>query len=500
MAQQAAIKLVPDRVEDEASLAPASPVMAVVPAQAPAVDFGVPLALDVSAPAEVWSSESLHRRLLGVADVVGMAMAIVLAFGRSGMGTAALATLVAIPMVLVFFKVAGLYNRDELGLAHSTLDEAPLLLQTTALVSLGIAIGRATFVSAGLSGGLIALIWAASFSAVLIGRMMARALARRVLPAERCLVVGDGADVERVGDRIGASCARASIVDCLAVGRDELVTFRAGQVIRQRVADLRVHRIIISPISADPDGTLELIRIAKALGVRVSVLPGPLEVVGSRTVFDAVGGMTVLGVPRFGLCRSSRLLKRATDTAGAAIGLLLLAPLFAILAVAIRLDSKGPVFFRQVRIGRDGRPFGIWKFRTMVADAEARKDELRALSVAGPGLFKIVDDPRITRVGRLLRSSSLDELPQLFNVIRGEMSLVGPRPLVIDEDAQVMGLDRSRLRLKPGMTGPWQVLEARVPLQEMVSIDYFYASSWSLWLDLKIMLRTVGHVAHRGNV
>ena len=132
--------------------------------------------------------------------------------------------------------------------------------------------------------------------------------------------------------------------------------------------------------------------------------------------------------------------------------------------------------------------------------ADARKDELRGLNEVGDGMFKITADPRVTRVGRLLRGTSLDELPQLFNVLRGEMSLVGPRPLVVDEDALVIGLDRSRLHLTPGMTGPWQVLGARVPMQEMVGIDYLYVSSWSLWLDVKLLLRTVRHVLRRGNV
>ena len=136
----------------------------------------------------------------------------------------------------------------------------------------------------------------------------------------------------------------------------------------------------------------------------------------------------------------------------------------------------------------------------MVGDADARKDELRSINEAGNGLFKVTDDPRVTRVGRFLRATSLDELPQLLNVLRGEMSLVGPRPLVIDEDAQIVGLDRSRLHLTPGMTGPWQVLGTRVPMQEMVAIDYLYVASWSMWLDLKLLLRTVRHVARRGNL
>jgi lipopolysaccharide/colanic/teichoic acid biosynthesis glycosyltransferase len=244
----------------------------------------------------------------------------------------------------------------------------------------------------------------------------------------------------------------------------------------------------------------ELIRVAKAVGVRVSVLPRMFEVVGAAVEFDDVDGLTMLGVRRFGLVRSSRLLKRGFDIVVGSVALLLVAPLMAAIAVAIRRESQGPAFFRQPRVGRDGQHFHIFKYRSMVTGAEAQKDRLRALNEAGVGLFKITHDPRVTRVGAFLRRTSLDELPQLLNVLRGEMSLVGPRPLVIDEDAMVVGLDRSRLHLTPGMTGPWQVLPRRVPMQEMVAIDYLYVSNWSLWLDLKLLLRTARHVLRRGNV
>ena len=187
---------------------------------------------------------------------------------------------------------------------------------------------------------------------------------------------------------------------------------------------------------------------------------------------------------------SSGTLKSQPST----VMLLAVAPVMAAVAVAIRLDGRGPILFRQTRIGRDGAPFEIFKFRTMVPDAEARKQELVHLNET-EGLFKIAADPRITRVGRVLRRSSLDELPQLLNVWSGEMSLVGPRPLVVDEDAQVQGLDRARLQLTPGMTGPWQVLgSTRVPMREMVVIDYLYAANWSLWSDMKILLRTIPHM------
>jgi exopolysaccharide biosynthesis polyprenyl glycosylphosphotransferase len=243
---------------------------------------------------------------------------------------------------------------------------------------------------------------------------------------------------------------------------------------------------------------LNLVRTLKAVGVRVSVLPRLLEVVGSSVEFDDLHGMTVMGVRRFDLTRSSRLVKRIFDLMGAGLGLLAVSPLLIAFAVAIKLDSRGPVFFRQLRVGRNGERFQMLKFRTMVENADAMKDSLRDQNEAQEGLFKILNDPRVTRVGRLLRKSSLDELPQLLNVVMGEMSLVGPRPLVVEEDDRVEGWHRRRLELMPGMTGHWQILgPARVPLREMVAIDYLYVANWSLWTDIKIMLRTVPHVLGR---
>ena len=179
---------------------------------------------------------------------------------------------------------------------------------------------------------------------------------------------------------------------------------------------------------------------------------------------------------------------------------MLLAPFWALVALAIKLDSSGPVLFRQARVGQDGRSFRMVKFRSMVDGAEGERQALEPRNESD-GLFKLSDDPRVTRVGRRLRALSLDELPQLINVLRGEMSLVGPRPLVLDEDALVEGWHRDRLQLPPGMTGPWQVLgPRRPPLQEMVKVDYLYAATWSLWNDIKILLRTFGHVLARRGV
>jgi exopolysaccharide biosynthesis polyprenyl glycosylphosphotransferase len=236
---------------------------------------------------------------------------------------------------------------------------------------------------------------------------------------------------------------------------------------------------------------LDVVRLMKLMGVQVSLLPELLDVVGTSVEFEDLEGLRLMGIRSFGLSVSSRFVKRATDIAGAGIGLLLLGPLFALATAAIKLDSRGPVFFRQTRVGRNGTRFEMFKFRSMVEDADERKEDLRHLNET-EDFFKITDDPRITRVGRWLRRTSVDELPQLINVLRGEMSLVGPRPLVQDDDRRVEGWHRQRLHLVPGMTGPWQVLgSSRIPLDEMVKLDYLYVANWSLWTDIKLMLRTV---------
>src|SRR5207244_401082 len=169
-------------------------------------------------------------------------------------------------------------------------------------------------------------------------------------------------------------------------------------------------------------------------------------------------GLTRLGVKRFSFPRSSRLVKRGFDLAGSIFLPAVLAPVRAAVAIAIVLDSRGPVLFRQRRVGRLGEEFQLVKFRSMVQGADARKVDLMQLNVGAAGLFKIPDDPRVTRVGRVLRRWQLDELPQLVNVFRGEMSLVGPRPLIPEEDSQIQGWYRRRLDVPPGMTGHWQVL------------------------------------------
>jgi lipopolysaccharide/colanic/teichoic acid biosynthesis glycosyltransferase len=214
-----------------------------------------------------------------------------------------------------------------------------------------------------------------------------------------------------------------------------------------------------------------------------------------------VDGLPLVGlrVPR--LSRSSRLLKRSLDLALSITLLVVFAPLLAFTALRIKLESPGPALFWQERMGAEGRRFRIVKFRTMYVDAEERKAELTHLNKHtedGPTMFKIPDDPRITPFGHVLRRWSIDELPQLWNVLRGEMSLVGPRPLILAEDENVVGAGRQRLRLTPGVTGLWQVLgRSDIPFREMITLDYLYVTNWSLWGDVKLLARTVPRVLQK---
>jgi lipopolysaccharide/colanic/teichoic acid biosynthesis glycosyltransferase len=190
-------------------------------------------------------------------------------------------------------------------------------------------------------------------------------------------------------------------------------------------------------------------------------------------------------------------MKRALDFVGAAALTVVLLPVLVAIAIAIKLDSRGPVFFRQSRVGKGSKRFDVLKFRTMHTDAEARREALLADSI-DPNWLHLENDPRISRVGRRLRHLSLDELPQLWNVLRGEMSLVGPRPLIESEDKMIGGWGRSRLDLTPGITGIWQVLgRTNIPFEEMVKLDYLYVTNWSLWTDIRLLLRTLPVVVTR---
>jgi exopolysaccharide biosynthesis polyprenyl glycosylphosphotransferase len=458
--------------------------------------------------------DTLYRRTLGVVDAVTTATAIVVACGLSWLVPA-----IACGALLVLVnKVIGLYERDEYRLHKTTLDEAPSIFMIASVFALGVWLLVGGALDRELDRQSVALLWALLFLLPMGARTLGRYAVRAITPVERCLVVGDPLSAERLRQKFAQSRSmKATVVGMVPLWERRSRQLRpAGERRDEKRSSPRVlgeiemlglvlvehdvHRVIFVPRTAGSDEILDVIRVVKALGVKVSVLPELFEVVGSAVEIDDVDGLPLMALRRRSLSRSSELLKRGMDVSVAVAALVLLAPILVLIMLAILADSGRPILFRQRRIGRHSEVFELLKFRTMVPDADKMKDSLRELNEAADGLFKIERDPRCTRVGRFLRNTHLDELPQLWNVVRGEMSLVGPRPLVEDEDATIEGWHRSRLHLTPGMTGHWQILGGpRVPLQEMVKIDHLYVANWSLWLDIKILLRTIPHVlARRG--
>ena len=240
---------------------------------------------------------------------------------------------------------------------------------------------------------------------------------------------------------------------------------------------------------------LAVVRECERWHVSARIVPDLFQMSLSQVDVNDLGGVPLIGVRKVGLEQEARLVKRGVDVIGALAMLTLGLPLLVLIALAIRLNSPGPVIFTQTRVGVGGKLFKIYKFRSMYEGAETELEHLRELNEADGPLFKIHDDPRLTQVGRFLRRTSLDELPQLLNVLRGEMSLVGPRPPIPPEVERYQEWHKRRLETRPGMTGLWQVSgRSLLSFDEMVLLDIYYIENWSLWLDFKILLRTVPQV------
>jgi exopolysaccharide biosynthesis polyprenyl glycosylphosphotransferase len=458
--------------------------------------------------------DSVRRRLLAVADAV----ALVLAFATVWLlvppdGVALSERLVltgALPFWVLLNKLLGLYDRDAHLVHKSTLDELPKLALSAALGTTlafllsppitGFELGRTqTFVYA-----LTAFLWISALRGGLRNALTHRS------PPERCLIVGSGAVAGMVARKLAVhpeyGVELVGFVDVPAADTDHGTANGNGDGVHDNpyaslVGDLdcfeelcqeyMVDRVVIAFSSISHDGLIDVIRASKQLGIKISVVPRLFEVIGHQVEVDQLEGMTLLGLRGFGRTRSSLALKRAIDLGGSAAGLILLSPVLVLVAIAIKVTSRGPVFFVQRRVGRENREFSIFKFRTMIDGASEMKPDLAHLNEMDGPMFKIADDPRVTPLGRWLRKTSIDELPQLLNVLVGDMSLVGPRPLVPSEDVHVIGRHRERLDLTPGLTGPWQVLgRTAIPFQEMTKLDYLYVAEWSLWNDVKLLLRT----------
>jgi exopolysaccharide biosynthesis polyprenyl glycosylphosphotransferase len=475
---------------------------------------------------EVLRRDLVYRRALAAVDGLSSALSLYFAVVVSGDDQLAIGSMLAPPLVVVLAKLVGLYDRDEHMLCKTTLEEVPTLFQLSTLLALVLWLSASVSVYGRLEPVELVSFWALLLLLMASGRSLARRLVRNFVPEERCLVLGDAESAEALRRKFTLSFSlKASVVgrvnlhpdtgfngaaadgngasgddpeECAKGATQRLLwapaTLGPIEALGLVLVEHDIHRVIVVPELADANETLDAIRTVKSLGVKVSVCPRMFEVLGSAVEFDDVDGLTLLGLHRSRLSRSSFMVKRAMDIVGSLLATTLLSPLLLAIALAVKLTSRGPVFYRQPRVGRNGVEFNMLKFRSMRDGADAEKDQLLSLNET-EGLFKIAEDPRVTGVGRFLRRRSLDELPQLWNVLRGEMSLVGPRPLVPEDDARVEGWQRERLAVVPGMTGAWQILgSTRVPLEEMVKLDYLYWANWSLWSDIKILLRTFLYV------
>ena len=322
----------------------------------------------------------------------------------------------------------------------------------------------------------------------------------------RAIVVGHGRDVARVlaelaadrrpGLQVSAVCTPAS-----SGTRFEVPAVRGFDLLPTAVLTHGAEVVVVLPCHHfDPLTLRRLGWQLESAGAHLVVASGLLDVDRSRARTLRAGGMHLVHVRHAELTGARRLLKQLWERPAAALALVLLSPLLALLALAIRLDSPGPAFFRQVRIGKDGQPFVLYKARTMTDDAEQRLGSLSGDGGRAQVLFKMRGDPRVTRIGRVLRRYSVDELPQLLNVVRGEMSLVGPRPALPAEVLQYDGDTLRRLAVRPGLTGLWQVSgRSDLPWDRTVRLDLSYVDNWSLSLDAAIVLRTLRAVlSHRG--
>lgn len=447
----------------------------------------------------------LDARLLGAAtalvDVTGVACAYVVATRVAPDPTGWVwATL---PLWLVGLWSHRLYEPSRMASG----DTEPARVFQAALVSGGLVVVGAFVVGIALPRSWALWAGAAGLVALEGGRALrraaVRALARRGFVTHRTLVVGTNAEARSIArslrrqrwlgfEPVGFVATEAGFghsVDGLpVVGRTEGLLGAIDAV--------GASAVMVASSSVDAARLPALFRRLQAAKVDVRVTAGLGAVAASRVAVDPLDGVAVLSLRPAELSGAQAAVKRAVDIVGSLVLLVLTAPVMVAIAAAIRLTSGPGVLFRQQRVGRGGKPFTIYKFRTMVCDAEERLAGLIDLNDADGLLFKLVEDPRVTPIGARLRRWCLDELPQLFNVLRGDMSLVGPRPPLPSEAARYDEWVAGRLRVKPGITGLWQVNgRHELSFDDYVRYDLYYVENWSLALDLWILASTLPAVA-----
>ncbi len=467
------------------------------------------------------------RRALAAADLLGLSVAfgmieLMYFVNRNPAGDVSLRGemalfVVSLPLWLVAAKFHGLYDHDEERANHSTVDD---LVGVFHLVTAGVwLLFAASFLVPGVrefAPRKLMLFWALAIALVTLCRTLARAICRRSLAYLQNTVIVGGGDV---GQLIGRKLLShpeyglhlVGFVDAdPREGRSDIGRLRVlgrPEELCDIVRRYDVERVIFAFSRQHDMETVALIRELKQFDLQIDIVPRGFEVVGPRVGIHTVEGVPLMGLPPTRPSRSSRAVKRAIDLAGAIALLVVTAPAFAFIAWRIRRDSPGPVFFRQDRLGLNGRLFTMLKFRSMVVDTDpeahraftASMADFRAPPAEG-GLYKLPQPEKVTRSGAWLRRSSLDELPQLVNVLRGEMSLVGPRPCLGYETELFQPHHFDRFLVKPGLTGLWQVTaRAHSSFGEALEMDVVYARDWSLALDLHLMLRTPRELLRQRN-
>ena len=448
------------------------------------------------------------RRALLVADMVGLLLALALALTVSGnrsdpLGDA-LWILPTLPFWALLFWSYRLYGRSIRSFEPTHLADTPSLFHALVLGTLGLWVFY-RFIAPTAKLDLEEVLVFAALALPLIAMLRAALCAynARAQGPERVFAVAPEEDVALLCRKLANHPELAmSVVGSVtqeACERYELPIYRQGEDVDSLIASEEIDHLIVRLDAAylPQERALELMRACNRAGIRFSCFPAERGLMPPGVEVNHLEGMGMLSCNPPVLSRSAATLKRAADVVVSALALAVLSPLLALIAAAVRLDSRGPSLYRQIRVGKDGRRFELLKFRTMTVGADQLDDELMAHSI-DPHWLVMKEDPRVTRVGRFLRRSSLDELPQLWNVLRADMSLVGPRPLSLRDDAKVQGWRRHRLDLTPGVTGWWQVLGRNsIPFEEMLEVDYAYVASWSIWHDIRILLQTVPVVLRR---
>jgi exopolysaccharide biosynthesis polyprenyl glycosylphosphotransferase len=429
--------------------------------------------------------------MLAVGDTLAIAAAaVVVGLWGGGAGSALLLVLFA-PVWIVTAKLAGLYDRDHRTLRHLTVDELPWLvvwtLSSTALMTLLLV----SFPALDLSSDDRLLVWGTALGLGFTFRAGMRALWRRITPPQGVLIVGDGPLAQAVVRKLELF----PDIHAKIAGRIE-----SCSALHESLAELDqgVDRIVIACSELSEELLEELLPFCRMRHVKLAIVPPTRGMFGTATHLTHIADLPLLDYNTWDISRTTVGLKRVFDIVGALIGLVVTLPLFGLIGLATLLDSGRPIFFRQTRGGERARPFQMLKFRTMVRDAEARLPDLVSFEELADPMFKLEDDPRVTRVGRLLRRWSIDELPQLINVLRGEMSIVGPRPEQLDLVERYAPEHQFRLQIKPGITGPMQVYgRGALTFDERLAVEREYVENLSLARDLRILLMTLPAVFGR---